>query len=213
MSERLDIPLILNKNGLLPSLSGAVILVGATGRLSHALIVGAAVFVVYVAAPLALKLAEPLVPDTYRTWVRVLVASTVAAIFSRIAGLVWPLLVRELALYLGMVPLCLISSGLIERSDKLRRLGALKLSVFEAAVLSGLALAFALIREPLGFGALSIPSADGITLLFYQVKAEALSLRSLSTTAGGFMILGYLLALYRKIRFRFIGAPLVGEDD
>lgn len=213
MSKRIDIPLILKKNGLLPSLSGAVLLIGATDRLAHAVIVGASVFVVYATVPVVLRLAEPVVPASHKTWIRVLFAAAVAAVFSRVAGMVWPLLVRELALYLGMVPLCLISSGLIDRTESGRRLKTLKRSVFEASVLCGLALAFALIREPFGFGVLSMPSGDGISLLFSRERAAAVSLRSASATSGGFLLLGYLIAVYRKIRFRLLGTPSGGEDD
>jgi Na+-transporting NADH:ubiquinone oxidoreductase subunit NqrD len=213
MSKRQETPLILSSRSPLSSLSGAVLLIGGTGRLAHAFVLGAAVFAVYVAVPLLLKLAGPVVPSSYRTWVRVLVASTAAAVFSRVAGMVWPPLVHELALYLGMVPLCLISSGLIDRVETVGRLDALKDSLLEAAVLCGLALAFALVREPFGFGMLSIPGSDGITPLFSREGAAAASLRSASATAGGFMILGYLIAVHRKVRFRVVGEPPCGEGD
>jgi hypothetical protein len=213
MNKHINIPPLWDKNGPLPSLSAAVLLIGATSRLSHALLICASVLVVYVMVPVALRVSVSFIPRGYKSWIRIVFASAFAAVFARVAGLAWPLLVHELSLYIGMVPLCLISSGLLDRTEHAKRLTTLRIASQEAAVLCGLALAFALIREPFGFGSLSVPSTDGIILLFSEDRAALLSLRSVAATAGGFILLGYLLAVYRKISFRLYGTPLCGEDD
>jgi hypothetical protein len=84
---------------------------------------------------------------------------------------------------------------------------------YEASILLGLALILAIVREPFGYGTLSLPAAEGISVLFTHEKAAAYSLRTVSATAGGFLLIGCFLALYRKIRFRLLGDPSCGEND
>lgn len=213
MKTPTEIPFMWSKSSPLASLSGLVLLIGATSRLSYALAVSASVLFVYAFAPLLVRLLSPLIPTAHRSWIRVVTVSTVAAIFCRFAGIAWPVLIHELSPYLGMVALSLLSSELMDRTEDENAVRTLQIAVSEAFMLCALALSLSVVREAFGFGTLSVPSAEGISILFSQEQASALALRSVSAASGGFIILAYVIAAYRKARFRRFGAPLCGEDE
>ncbi|MFA6507142.1 MAG: Rnf-Nqr domain containing protein [Treponemataceae bacterium] len=213
MKTTRDFPFWGDKYSPLASLAGVVLLIGATSRVSYALIISAAIFFVYAISTFFLRVSSRFIPSAHRTWIRIVFVSTVTAIFCRIAGIAWPVPVKELAPYFGMVPLSLIASDLLDRTAEETPMRTIQASVYEAFILCGIALVLAAVREAFGYGTLSIPNADGITVLITQESAAALSLRSLTATAGGFILFGYLLAAYRKNRFRRYGIPRCGEDD
>jgi len=196
-----------------PSFSAAALLIAATGRVADALLVGAAVVFVYGSVPLALRLADRAVPATHRIWIRLAFSSFAAAVFSLVAAIAWPILVREQALYLGAIPLCLMASGLFERSEIQSPLELIHSSLREALSFAAAALAFSLVREPLSYGTISLPSATGISILFGSAEASDFSFRSLAATVGGFLLLGYSMALFRWVRFRRFGSSPSGEDE
>jgi len=66
-----------------------------------------------------------------------------------------------------------------------------------------LLLGMALIREPLGFGSVSVPGFD----IFRFVREEPL--RFFQASSGALIILGYGIAVYRHYRNRYTNS----EDD
>lgn len=212
MKDTAGIPPFWMNSGPLPSLSCAVLLIAASNRLSYALIAGSALVFVYTAVSAILKLAERAIPPTYAILIRVVTASAAASVFAAIAGALWPLAVRDLAFYIGAVPLCLLSSGLLDRAARLTPLRTVRASAEESIGIACMLVALALVREPFGFGALSLPAKDGLKLYFSSEKAVEVSLRSLSAVAGGFILLGYFLALFRRIKSRLYGSPSCSED-
>lgn len=212
MKERTGIPFFSDVSGPLPTLSGAILLIGATSRFSYALILCAAVLTVYLAVPAIVQFASSAIPAAHATFIRAVIASTVAGLFALGAGAFWPLLVRELGLYLMAVPLSLMASGLLDRTEAAGKLRALQLSAYEAVNLCVLAVAFSLVREPLGFGVLSVPAPDGIAAVVGNEKNASAALVVFSSAAGGFILFGYVLALFRRIRFLLIAKPC-GEDE
>jgi hypothetical protein len=129
MKHDVDASTFWDKNGPLPSLSGAVLLVGATGRLSHAVIVFSAVLVTYVATTVALRLTATFIPEKYKGLIRVHGRLYLLRSVRQNRRMVWPILVSELSLYLGMIPLCLVSSGTLDRTEHQKRSTALRRGV------------------------------------------------------------------------------------
>jgi Na+-transporting NADH:ubiquinone oxidoreductase subunit NqrD len=97
-----------------------------------------------------------------------------------------------------------MSTGFFEAAESLDPFEAISRAMFEAVVFSGVIIAISLIREPFGMGALSIPgSAQGIIEIYEGQNAETfLPGRILSISAGGLLLLGYIIALYRYFRDR-----------
>jgi hypothetical protein len=82
-------------------------------------------------------------------------------------------------------------------------------ALLEAITLSGITIAFALIREPLGLGTLSLPGgAQGVVELFNITRFDGfILLRILSVSGGGLLLFGYTAALYRYLRERIGEVP------
>jgi hypothetical protein len=74
--------------------------------------------------------------------------------------------------------------------------------LMESAILSALIIAISLIREPIGFGSLSFPGGTtGIIQLFGEEQGEDFfPVRFFSIAAGGFIILGFISAIFRHYR-------------
>ncbi len=213
MNDKNESSVLWSGSGPLSSLAGAVVVVGASGRLSDAIVVGGCVLFVYSLAPFLLKLAEDFVPKAYASGIRLIVAVFLASAYARTAGIAWLSLVRESAPFIGMVPLCLVASGLFDRTAEGSALGALRASAAEALVLVAFAGAFALVREPIGYGTLTLPGESGPVPLFGLGGAASYALRSVSATSGGFLLLGYVAAVYRRFKFRLRGTFVCGEDE
>jgi Na+-transporting NADH:ubiquinone oxidoreductase subunit NqrD len=106
------------------------------------------------------------------------------------------------AFFLVLVPPWCISTGFFEAAESSDPFEVISRSLLEAIVFSGIVIGFSLIREPLGMGTLSIPgSVQGIMEL-YEVRDTETFVpgRILSISAGGLLLLGYAIALYRYIR-------------
>jgi hypothetical protein len=206
LSERQEPSSFWTDAGPLYSLSAAILLIVPTSRTAYAVLMFLCLLIVNPIAVLSIRLARGRVSGPYFFMAQVVAVSAFASCFSAAAGILWPLTVFDMRLYLGAVPVFFLSSRIYERSAAASSFGAFISAAEEAFIVGALGLAVSLIREPFGFGSLSLPAADGLMLLFASDAASAVAARSLSAAAGGFWVLGYGLALYKKIRVRLYGA-------
>jgi Na+-transporting NADH:ubiquinone oxidoreductase subunit NqrD len=126
-------------------------------------------------------------------------ASFAAALFTLILSLLSPILALDSLLFLVLCPLCCVSSGALERAEKLDLGEGVFQSLTEGACLAVLILALALIREPLGYGTLSIPGGpQGIFCPVRFPRESYLPARIIAASAGAFFLLGYGIALFRR---------------
>jgi uncharacterized membrane protein YiaA len=114
-----------------------------------------------------------------------------------------PILALESYFFIFLVPVVFAASSIGERVLEYDLLEVLSQSLAEALILGMLILALSLIREPLGFGSLSVPGLDIIRF----VREEPL--RILQASSGALIILGYGTALYRYFRNQYTNS----EDD
>jgi hypothetical protein len=69
----------------------------------------------------------------------------------------------------------------------------------EAALLGFSIIVLAMIREPLGFGCISLPG--GVYGMIEHFNAQGFSpFLAVSASSGGLLILGYILAFYRRYK-------------
>jgi hypothetical protein len=181
----------------LAALSGGGLLILASVRFSFALVCALSLFWVYILTGLALHLR--FLPRRGREGIVIFLATFIQGLFIFIFSLVSPILTMDILFFLILCPVCCISSGVLDRSGELDIGEGASQSFSEAMSLAVLILALALIREPLGYGALSVPgSAQGIVTLFQFSGETYLPLRIASTSTGAFLLLGYGIALFRR---------------
>jgi Na+-transporting NADH:ubiquinone oxidoreductase subunit NqrD len=186
----------------LAAFSGGSLLVLASTRFSHALIGGLALLWIYVLTGLALRI--PVLPRRGKEGVRIFLSSFITGLFVLILSLLCPILALDSLFFLIFCPLCCVSSGILDRIEKLSIGEAAFQSYTEGVILAALILILALIREPLGYGTLSLPGGrQGILCLINFSGESYLPARILSLSGGAFFLLGYGAALFR----RFGGNP------
>ncbi|MDR0599208.1 MAG: hypothetical protein LBG84_03885 [Treponema sp.] len=178
----------------LATLSGAGLLVIASGRVAFALICSLALVWVYVFTTTAVKLGGKYIPAWGRTAIPLFVSALGAYIFTIFLWIFNPILALESAFFILLTPVVFTASSLYNRMPEVDILDALSQSVTEALILGILILGLSLIREPLGYGSISVPGLGIIR--FFQKEP----LRFLQTSAGALILLGYGIALYRRLR-------------
>jgi hypothetical protein len=186
------------------TLAGAGLLIMASSRLAFALVTAAALLWVYNAAAAALFFGQPWYPSakTGRTAARIILASFLGCLFLLFLWVTSPLLALETSAVILLVPCYASISPLFDKADGSNIATLLLKSSFEAGSLGLLIIAFALIREPVGFMSLSLPGGrQGIIELFSPVDENGfLPVRIIAGSAGALLLLGYGAALFRGIK-------------
>jgi Na+-translocating ferredoxin:NAD+ oxidoreductase RnfE subunit len=169
----------------LSSLGGLALIVLSSGRTAHALAVSLALLFVSLFFSLSVRSLRPIFPRRGRELILVLLSAFWGSLFLLLLSLFSPVLALECGFFITLVPV--ISLGKPE--DPMPSV------LMRAAVLGALILALALIREPLGFGSLSLPGGPGGLIEIFHVPPL---FRIVSGSSGALMILAAILALYRK---------------
>ena len=181
------------------SLMGVCLIILASVRFAFALFCTGALIWVYALTVLIYSKSGKLMPVQGQKLILLFLSTFLCGIFIFIFSFINPLVVYRTAYILLLIPPIFIGSGLAEASKTVDPIKAFSKALLEAAVLSGIILGIALIREPLGMGTISFPAGvSGIT----ETKGESgfVPLGILSVSAGGIMLFGYLLALYRFLK-------------
>jgi len=204
MKSRFSSDLFWGSHSPLSALSGAALIIMASVRLSFALICGGALIWVFGLTVLSYSCASSILPTKGRMVILLFLSSFFCGIFVILTSLINPLLIMGTFFFLVLVPPWCMSTGFFEALESLDPFEAISRALLEAAVFSGIIIAISLIREPFGMGTLSIPgSSQGIMEIYKGQNAETfLPGRILSISAGGLLLLGYIIALYRYFRNR-----------
>ena len=208
MNRRLGSHLFWGSHSPLSALSGTGLIIMASSRFAFALVCSGALLWVYGLTALIYSGARQIMPLRGRMVILLFLSSFLAGLFAILTSLLNPLLILGTSFFLFLIPPWCLGSGFFESAESVDPFEAVSRALLEAITLSGIILALALIREPLGIGTISIPgSVQGITELFGGRYAEAfVPARILSVSAGGFLLLGYGTALYRYFREQNTGA-------
>jgi hypothetical protein len=187
----------------LSSLMNTFFLVIASGRTAFALIALGGLLWVYGMTVIGLCLGKRILPQKGKKILYVFLAALFGSFYLMILNFLNPFLALECTLLVVLAPVSLIGSGIIDRVESMEPEDALARVLLEALILGGVIFAVALIREPLGFGSLSIPGGTlGIVELFNYDTEGIIPLRILSSSTGAFLLLGYGIALFRFYRKR-----------
>jgi hypothetical protein len=179
------------------------LLVMAGSRTAYALVTAAALLWVYGFTVPVYRAASRFFPLRGRPLIPVFLAAFFSGLFLLLLWFFNPLLALEMGFLVSLTPVCCIGSNLIDRLEDSGPADALVRALSEAAVLGLLILALALVREPLGCASLSLPGGTrGIVAFPGGAEASFFPVRIAASSAGGLLILGYGLALYRHFRGR-----------
>jgi hypothetical protein len=185
----------------LASLTNTVFLIIASGRTANALIALGSLLWVYGMTVIGIRLGKPIFPQKGQNILYVILSALFGSFYLMILNFLNPLLALECTFFIVLAPVSCIGSGIINRMEAMEPEDALSRALLEALVLGALILALALIREPLGFGSLSIPGGTfGIIELFNYDTGGSLALRIISSSTGAFLLLGYGVAFFRFYR-------------
>lgn len=179
------------------------LLVSST-RFSIAIIGSLALIWTYLLSSLTCLAADLWIPKTYKTIISVLISSFWSFLFGFLVNLFSPLLFHELLFLLSLVPVVYIFSELGKKNTDKSFKDTLNQVIIRALVLSGIMLLLSLIREPFGFGSISLPTKEGITAILTSDIAADMSVRIFATTGGGLILLGFVMGFYRIFRAMFV---------
>jgi len=200
MTDRLLSHPFWGKDSPLASLSSIGLVLLASGRMAFALVSAAAYIWVAMGTSLIAFLLSAALPNRGRSLVLVLLASFFSSLFLLAFVLFSPIMALEMTVPLLLVPVAFITSGVCSRLRGAPPGPALARVLYEGVILGLIVVALAFIREPLGFGCLSIPSPQGVREVFGSDFATDAAVRLFAGTSGALVLLGYLVALFRSFR-------------
>jgi Na+-transporting NADH:ubiquinone oxidoreductase subunit NqrD len=179
----------------------------ATSRLAFALGAAGALVWVYALMALVLGFAKPILPKRGLLVLQLFLASFWGSLYVLLFHCVNPYWGMETTFIALLCPLSCIASGICRRIEGLARREAIFKAFWEALALGGVLVALALIREPLGFGSLTLPGGpQGLLFLFSRDSSDPAAyfpMRIIAGASGGLLLLGYALALFRRFKRRF----------
>ena len=204
MNRRFESHLFWGPFSPLSILTGTGLIILASTRFAFAIVCTGALLWVYGLTALVFSCARPVLPGRGKTAVLLFLSSLLCGLFMLLIGLINPLIIMGTGFFLLLIPPCCLGSGFFEASGSEYPIEVFSRALLEAIVLGLLILAVALIREPLGMGTLSFPGGvEGIVELFILGESGSfIPVRILSMSAGGLLLLGYGIAVFRYLRER-----------
>ncbi|AEJ19426.1 hypothetical protein [Gracilinema caldarium] len=188
------------KHSPLAQLSYIPFLLGASSRLSIAIMSSAALSWVYMLSSATILVTNRFIPSIFTSFIHVLICSFWSLVFGLIVYFFSPVLFYEMQFPLIFTAVLYIISGIGNSLEVDTLSNAMKKTVIQTLVVSFIILIFALIRETFGFGALSLPTREGISEILTSEISSDLAIRSIAATSGGLMLLGFIIGFYRIIR-------------
>ena len=204
MSRRYQSHVFLGSHAPLSTLAGAGLLIMGSCRTAYALMTAGALVWVYALTALALTAANPLLPVRGKTVLEIFTASLFGAFFLLLFSFFSPLLSMEMTLVVLLAPVSCAASGVCRRTGNLDSGQAAGRALLEGLILGLLILGLALIREPLGFGSLSVPGGPRGMILFFNHEGVYFPVKIAAVSSGALILLGYAVALFRRHRGRYV---------
>jgi hypothetical protein len=185
----------------LVTLTGTVILILASGRTAYALLVLGALLWHHTLLILTLNLTKPIFPRRGGDIAVFFLSGVLNSSYLLFLFLLHPFLALEIYFCCLLVPVHAYASRLAGRLENMEVEDALFKAISEVISTGILIVALALIREPLGFGSLSLPGGSGgITRLFVSGESAYFPIRIFASSAGALILLGYGIILFNRLR-------------
>jgi hypothetical protein len=193
----------------LGGLAGAGLLVIASSRLSWAITVSGSLFWVYGLSSfsyafLSGEAVKKFFPASGHKALYVCLASFWGSLYFILFWLLCPFAAFEVFIPLMLVPLFCAgmgSSQMLEFSGENQNLDIFDYAsetVSQAVTLSGLLIAFSIIREPLSYCSLSFPGTyQGMVTIMYFKAGSFFPIGIFAPSSGALLLLGYFICLYQ----------------
>jgi hypothetical protein len=200
-NERLRGHPFWGRHAPLATLTSVALLVFSSGRTAYALITLGALLWHHGLFVLALNAARPIFPRKGRGVAEFFLSGILNSTYMLFLFLLNPFLALETFLYCLLVPVYGYVSRLPGRLENREVEDAVIDAAAEALSVGVLAVALALIREPLGYGSLSLPGGSGgIVNLFVSGESPYFPIRIFASSAGALVLLGYGVALFNRLK-------------
>jgi len=206
MNKRFTSHIFWGSHSVFSSLIGLAIVVMASGRMANAIIASGAIIWVFSLNALIYSGAQKIMPVQGKKIILLFLSSFLCGLYFLLIGLLNPLIIYGLAFIIVLIPPYCLGNGFYENLSFYESSSSIPVkevflrALLEALVLSGVIIGLALIREPLGMGTLSFPGGIyGIR----EIGSEGENLvpfRLFSISAGGILLMGYGIALFRFIK-------------
>jgi hypothetical protein len=193
----------------LGGLTALGLLIMASSRLSYAITITGCLIWVYGLTALSYSIlskaaGEKIFPKNGRMLLYTFFASFWSSIYIFLFWFLCPLAALEVFLLMMLVPLFCASSGIFEQLSSSSGNSSEDIfdfvteSVSHIFVLSGLLIAFSIIREPLSYCSLSLPgSYRGMIRIIHFNENSFLPVRLLISSSGALILLAYFTGLYQ----------------
>jgi len=173
-------------------------------RLSIAIISTAALIWTFILSSVSILAAKRLIPSRFKVLVYVFISSFWTLVFGILISLFSPILFLEIQFPLALTAVVFIFSGLGDNVESENSSSVMKKSIIQSIIIGGIILLFSLVREPFGFGALSLPSSEGIAEILTSEVASDMAIRTVALTSGGLILLGVVVGFYRIFKEMYI---------
>lgn len=192
----------------LGGLSGAGIVIMASGRLAWAVTLSGAMIWVYIltalsAAFLSSQTCRKIFPVGGRSYIFTFISAFFGSLYLLLFWLLCPFAAMEVFFPLMLVPLFCTGSGIFRvilssgEKTSLDIIDTVSKAASEAAVLSFLVIIISLIREPLAFCSLTLPGTiQGIVNIISFDEGFLFPVRIFTGSAGALLLLGYITGMY-----------------
>jgi len=191
----------------LGGLMGAGLLVMASARLSWAVTVAGCLFWVYGLTTFTFSAlfsiaGNKIFPAKGRSAIYTCLSAFFASIYIFLFWLLCPFAAFETFMLLSLVTLFCASSGIVEQltlnENNHDLFSIVSDAVSQAASISGLLIAFSIVREPLSYCMLSFPGTySGMVTIMYFKSGAFFPIGIFGTSAGALLLLGYIICLYQ----------------
>jgi electron transport complex protein RnfE len=188
---------LIDENPLCVYVLGLCPVLAVSSRVIDALAMGIALLVILIIVTLVMSAVKDYVPDRFRIFVCTAVAGSCASMTDLIMRAYMPGLSDELGIF---VPLITVNALILDRALNFAKENTPSVSFWDGL---GMGLGFLLallgvsvIREILGSGTITLVSAGSFSGVITIPGLSQSPIRAVSLSAGGFLVLGYLKAVF-----------------
>jgi hypothetical protein len=183
------------------SMSGIALLIIASSRFSYAIAAAGALFWVFILSVFINTAQHDIVSKTRHKMLNIMFSSFTGGIYFFLLYLLNPLFAMETSLICALVPVYFMGSKFSASLENLTVDEIFTEARREPLSLGVLTIVFSLIREPLGFAAISIPGGGrGITELFSAQDGYFYPIQLVSSSTGALILLAYIIIIFRRFK-------------
>ncbi len=192
-------------NSPLMSLTGLALIVSASSRLSFSITVSLLLVGIYAVTLLVIQVCKSIIPEKFKTVIVIMAVTFISSLLYLLITLISPVSALELYFMVFLIPVTFLSSNIVKRVERLSQAEGILQGIKEALTLGLIIIAVSLIREPLGYGTLSIPIMDRTVNLLPDAIRDRVAFQVFAASPGVFIIVAYLIGLMRLISRQGMG--------